>query len=662
MADTPGQLDAVDRDQELQSLDPQEVLDRLELGLPGLEAVKAAADSNDQRGAFGALLEHYRTKFPLPPPSGAAEASFDRADKVCRRIFQFGPYEEAGYGDDMDWEWDPRGDIEWVAVMYRFYWAEALAQAYEQTRDETYAVAFVELTTDWIAKHTLENWKRTHPVYTHWEGFAWLDIQTGIRATNVCLAFTRLVHAEAFTPQFLRLLLASLYDHQVKTKAIPMGQVHNKAVFEQRGFINVAYHFSEFRESHDWLTLGMARVTENFLLQTTSDGVQREWSYGYHQGVLRDAVEIKSRMDEMGVPVPEDYVERIRRMHDYIFWVATPDLGAPMFGDGSRPLVDSSDRATWPLYPVLSGATELLGDPKYRARAELDRGRLPAEKSRAFEEAGMYVVRSDWGPDQIHVGLHCSPLGISSHDQPDNGTFELYAYGRWLMPDTGFFTYGHDRDARLWHRRTGVHQTLTLDGRDSGIDGRHLLWHTDTELTALVVENGSYEDLVHRRTLWFVDRRFFVLLDEAIGDAAGQLCLHFQFAPGEATLDADSLRAHTLFREANVLVAAEHGVQWKIEEEEGWFAWAYGHRTRRKAFRFEHDRSAPASFLTAVVPYRGTTPPSVAVAMAQGGVGDARVEVIARAFGASWRLGRDLDAGEAWCSGVTPDTGEGCEP
>nr|MBC8443203.1 heparinase II/III-family protein [PVC group bacterium] len=336
--------------------------------------------------------------------------------------------------------------------------------------------------------------------------------------------------------------------------------------------------------------------------------------------------------------------------YDYIFWVATPDLGAPMFGDGARPLVESEDRATWPLYPVLAEATELLGDPKYRARAELDRDRLPEEKSHAFEEAGMYVLRSDWGPDQIHLGLHCSPLGISGHDQADNGTFELHAYGRWLMPDTGFYTYGHDQDARLWHRRTRVHQTLTLDDRDSGIDGRHLLWHADGDLTALVVENTSYEHLVHRRTVWSVDRRFFILFDEAIGDAAGRLDLHFQFAPGEAAFDADKLRAHTLFGDANVLVAAEDGAGWKLEEEGGWFAWAYGHRTRRKAFRFEHNGTAPTSFLTVVAPYRGTTPPNVHIAMAEGAVGDARVEATAQAFGTTWCVGRDLDTGTAYLS------------
>ena len=83
------------------------------------------------------------------------------------------------------------------------------------------------------------------------------------------------------------------------------------------------------------------------------------------------------------------------------------------------------------------------------------------------------------------MGLHCSPLAISSHDQPDNGTFELYAYGRWLMPDTGFYTYGHDAEARAWHRQTRVHQTLTLDEKNSTDAGRHLLWRSEPGFDAL---------------------------------------------------------------------------------------------------------------------------------------------------------------------------------
>lgn len=633
----PTGADRIDKEMPLASCDPDGILEKLDL--TGLDA------ADDRLTALAALRDHYRAKYPLEEVSGAVD--LETADNICRRVIQWGPYEAAEYGEDFDWEWDPRGDIEWVAAVYRFYWAAPLARAYAATRDEKYARTFVELATDWIAKHPLENHTKTHPVYAFWKGFAWLDIQTGIRATNICSAFRNLVHAEAFTPEFLGVLLASLYDHQIKTAHIPMGVIHNKAVFEQRGFINIAYTFREFRESRRWMALALTRVEENFLAQTTADGVQREWSFGYHQGVLRDAVEIFGRMDAFGIAISDAFRERVRLMYDYIFWIASPDLGAPMFGDGSRPIKETDDRSKWPLYDELVGATELLGDPKYAARATLNRAHLPAQKSRAFQEAGLYAMRDDWGPDQIHMALHCSPPAISSHDQPDNGTFELYAYGRWLMPDTGFYTYGHDAEGRAWHRQTTVHQTLTLDGKDTSDDGRHLLWASEADGDVLVVENGSYPNLIHRRSVWFVNREFFAFLDEAIGDAEGQLDLHFQFAPGEVAFDEAGKRAFTQFDDANVLVTTNCAAS--MIEEEGWFAWTYGSRVPRKAFRFALEDRAPTAFLTVVAPYRGTRVPEVSAALPEAfRAGEDRVELTVDFEGKTRRLGRDLSSGESW--------------
>ena len=648
VVERPAGADQIDHEMPLVSMDPEHILEKLDLTGTGMEPVMQAYESGDRLGALAALLDCYRAKYPLEAARGKGDHTV--ADKICRRIFQWGPYDEAQYGEDMDWEWDPPGDIEWVCVLYRFYWAAPLVNAYAATRDEKYARAFVDLATDWISKHPLEKHTRTHPVYKFWKGFAWLDLQTGIRATNICAAFRGLVQAEAFTPEFLGVLLASLYDHQTKTKLIPMGLIHNKAVFEQRGFINVAYTFSEFREAREWMELGLARVEENILGQTTGDGVQREWSFGYHQGVLRDAVEIFGRLDTFGIEIPESFLERVRKMYDYIFWIATPDLGPPMFGDGSRALKTTDDRTKWPLYNELVGATELLGDPKYAARANLNRDALPDRKSHAFTEAGFYVMCNDWGPDQVYMALHSSPPAISSHDQPDNGTFELYAYGRWLMPDTGFYTYGRDKEARAWHRQTSVHQTLTLDGRDIADDARHLMWVSEgSDSDVLVVENGSYPGLIHRRSVWFVDRRFFVFLDEAIGIAPGQLALHFQFAPGDVTMDCGEHRAFTRFDDANVLVQAADGVSATVVEETGWFAWDYGYRTPRKAFRFALDSQAPTVFASVIVPYRGTEPPVVSAELPAGlRAGDDRVEMAVNVSGEGWRVGRDVTSGQGW--------------
>ncbi len=642
---------AAPKQDELRSLDPKEILSKLDLDRPGLEAVKAKHLAGDRAGALEALLEYYRKKYPLPKRGGQASRSdVQTADDITRHVFKWGPYEKADYGPEMNWQWDPAGDIEWVAAVYRFYWAKPLQKAYLATRDEKYAEAFVELASDWIAKHPLQDRKKTHYVYTRWRGFVWLDIQTGIRADCISGAFPAMVHAKAFTPEFLGVLLTSLYDHQVKTEKLPMGRIHNKAVFEQRGFVHVLATVPELADSRRWMELALKRTRENFLAQTTPDGVQREWSFGYNCAVLSDAVGIMRRAEAMGVAVPADYRDRVRKMYDYLFAIATPELAGPMFGDASRSINVPKERNRLRLYRTLLEASTLLDDPKYAARAKLDRANLPQQKSYAFLDAGTYVMRDDWGPEQIYFALHCPPPGISGHDQNDNGTFELCAYGRWLMPDSGFYTYGHDPVGRAWHRQTRVHQTLTLEGKNAKINGKQLLWHTSPELDALTVSNESYKGLVHRRTVWFVEKKFFVLLDEAIGQVPGKLELHFQLAPGEARIDTKEHWATTTFDDANVLVWADPKAPLSMHEAEGWFAWGYGHRKPRPAFCYRHDGPAPAAFLTVLFPYRGTDRPKVSATLPDGfKPGSSRVELEVQALGKKWAVGRDLDQQEAWC-------------
>lgn len=641
---------ATDGPEALQSLNPKAVLSTLDLDRPELAAVKRAAEQGGRNEALDALLAYYRAKYPLAQPSGDVnEANLRVADDVVNRIFQWGPYEPAQYDEDMRWDWDPRGDIEWVAAVYRFHWADPLVQAYRETRDEKYAKAFVDLTRDWIQKHPLEEHRKIHYVYERWRGFAWLDIQTGIRATRLCQSFPVMVHGDAFTPEFLSVFLASLYDHQVKTEKIPMNAVHNKAVFEQRGFVNIAYTFPEFKDARRWMELAMSRLSGNLLAQVTPDGVQREWSGGYHSGVLRDAVEVMGRMEEFGIAVPREYRQRVQGMFDYIFGIATPELGYPMFGDTSRTVDLPEDREHWPLASTLKQATELFGDPKYAARVTLDAAHLPEQTSYAFRDAGMYALRNAWGHDQVYFALHCSPPAISSHDQNDNGTFELFAYGRWLMNDSGYYTYGHDPEGRAWHRQTRVHQTLTLDERDTRVLGTPLLWKTEPGLTTVAVENDSYSRLVHRRTVWFVDGTFFVLLDEAIGDKKGALDLHFTFAPGEIEVNKDEHWAKTRFEDANVLVWQGPEAPVTLVQEDGWFAWKYGHRTPRKAVRFRHSAQAPAAYLTLLVPYGGKDAPKVNALLPDGfEIGADLIEVEVEAFGKAHRLGRDLKEQRAW--------------
>ena len=636
---------------QLVSLKPDHVLSKLDLNKPGLEKVKKAAEKNDQNAAFKELLKYYRAKYPLEPKTDIEKDKIKTADDICNRTFQWGPYEPAQYGEDINWQWDPRGDIEWVAVMYRFYWAGYLSNAYAATRNEKYAKAFVEMTADWIEKHPLQKRDIKHYVYDYWRGFPWLDIQTGIRATNLSGSFKKFVHSKAFTPQFLAVLLASMHDHQVKTHTLPNGLAHNKAMMEQKGLLDIATTFPEFKETRQWAMASINETLRTFLAQTTADGVQREWSANYHIRVMRDASQIMQMAKSLGIEVPAIFYDRLKKMYDYIYAIATPELDLPMFGDCSRKIItDYNDRKKFRLYKTLTEATQIFGDPKYAALANLDRDKLLTSPNRSFPEAGIYIFRSDFGPKQIYMPLHCSPVANSTHNQPDNGTFELYAFGRWLMPDTGYYTYGHDKKARKWHRQSAVHQTLTVDKKDIADAATHRMWDVGLNYAALVVENNSYPNLLHRRTVWFVDNRFFVFLDEAIGNINGTIRLHFQLAPGDAHFDNKNKSVKTLFDDTNVLIAANPASPVTIEKEKGYYAWTYGKRLPRQAFCYRHQNNAPASFLTVIVPYQGKQKPEVSIKLENDyKIGNNKVDLEVTVSGQTWQIERDILKAQARC-------------
>ncbi len=228
------------------------------------------------------------------------------------------------------------------------------------------------------------------------------------------------------------------------------------------------------------------------------------------------------------------------------------------------------------------------------------------------------------GPDG---GWHC---------HPDNGTFELYAGGRRLMPDSGTYIYSGDAEAeaaRRWFRQTRVHQTLTLNGEDTAYRPKLLKWQPGETRDSLVVENAGYPNLTHRREVFFVHKRFFVIIDEANGVGTGAVDVHFQLLPCTPVVDTAALTFRTAFPAGgNVLVQALPQPGLALEPEEGWVSYEYLKREPRPAFRYRLQKAgAPAvRFVTLVIPFNGPTPPAAEVRLLDNpanGASALRVEV-----------------------------------
>ena len=88
-------------------------------------------------------------------------------------------------------------------------------------------------------------------------------------------------------------------------------------------------------------------------------------------------------------------------------------------------------------------------------------GTEPDRTNFAMPQSGVYSIRSGWDPDAICLVLKCGPDG-GWHCQPDNGTFDLYAGGKNLMPDGSYYTESGDPEGRTGFRKTKTHKTLSV--------------------------------------------------------------------------------------------------------------------------------------------------------------------------------------------------------
>lgn len=119
----------------LKSLSPSSLFSVLDLSKPEMADVRKALERKGHNAALTALLSYYRSRYFKPSDlpgnkvRGTEVRTFERADNWGKHIFQWGPYPAASYGTDIDWAADPVRDIEWVASMYRFFWASDLNRA-----------------------------------------------------------------------------------------------------------------------------------------------------------------------------------------------------------------------------------------------------------------------------------------------------------------------------------------------------------------------------------------------------------------------------------------------------------------------------------------------------------------------------------------------------
>jgi heparan-sulfate lyase len=599
------------------------LLTLLDLKQPGLKEV-AAAETPEE--AARRLLAYYRARRSVTPllldhrvPGQVVWAPPEERERLRGKVAVGDDLEVADdavrnkliaaavmprhdFGEKIDWHTNrhPEKDIEWIYQLHRHYSWWPLGRAYWHTGDEKYAEAYTRQLADWLAScppnHKDAGERMGYP--------PWQALNLGIRGNSWTSHFHYFLHSEHYTPELLVGFLTALHENARLLSDRPKGFNRlNWGLMEAEGLAFIALNFPEFREAKRWRDRAAKHLVAEVNRQVLPDGMHAELCFGYHRGAIYwlGRTFWLARQNQVELPGDDAVVARTERMFEVLLRHRHPDGRNSCFGD---------DHTAWDQSESLVAARSLF--PENETFAYLgSRGQAGRRPPTAFSlpHAGLHSMRTDWTPQAMFLILKCGPDG-GGHCHPDNGTFELSAGGRRLILNSGCYSY-HDKKWRPWFRQTSVKNTLTLDGKDTAYKPKLLLWEPGEALDRLVVENGSYPGLTHRRAVLFgKEKRYVVIVDEALGAATGVARVYFGLAPGKTAFDPAALRARTVLEGGtNLLVQGMALPGVSLVKTAGFASRHYDVKEPRDAAVYHLRKgAAPVRFVTVLVPFEGEAP------------------------------------------------------
>ena len=584
-----------------------EVFDMINLDHPGLEKVKELHNAGDQAGAASELLNYFKARKGIVTPDikdpTKVQISKEQqrwADEALEHTFfvHKGYQPSFNYGEDINWKFWPVKDNELRWQLHRHKWFTPMGRAYRVSGDEKYAIEWTKQYIDWIRKNPYNDNKEN-------KRFSWRPLEVSHRLQDQPLQFQLFIDSPAFTAEFLTEFLANYHLHAEHI----MGHYSkhgNHLLFEAQRMICAGTFFPEFKNAAAWRESGVDILNREINVQVYDDGCQYELCPHYHLASIGIFIKALAVADLNGFRTlfPQSYIDTIEKMIMFYANISYPDYMNPCFSDARLVAKEDmvNDFKTWSkLFPENQAI-------KYWA-SEGAEGAVPDYLSKGFLTSGFFVFRNGWGEDATQMIVKAGPPAFW-HNQPDNGTFELWYDGKILFPDSGSYVYAGDKsimEQRNYFRSTAVHNTLTLNDKDlENTDSKTLLWTPEGDVQILVTENQSYENLKHRRSIFFVEGKYFVIVDEAVGSAKGMVNLHYQMPTGKTSSSPENMTFITENEDSrsNMKLQCFGPKGMVMENEPGWVSTEYMEKFERTnaSFNVKKADDKAVRYITVIVP------------------------------------------------------------
>ena len=618
-----------------------EVFKLLNLNYPGLDDVRSAYERGHYRIAADALVEYFRARTSVVNPEinlnlttmTAEEKSI--ADQALEHRFCVKRgywYESMSSNIATYWDFDgSNGKINWefkdVEAGMEYYqkhwhaWFKFLGLAQLVTGDDKYFDSWKEVYSDWLKNYPCPD---NPEKYTDSYGYkSWHQLSVATRISSQLDIFQYFITSDHFTGDWMATFLVEFHKAVEYSRANPyFDGTSNIRFAQQTAEAKAAMLFPEFKTAGDWLGRAASQISDQFSVQFYSDGVLAEMAPNYQLGVMdnfRQVYQIAKDNGRLGEFDPE-YTDKMRKaclfMANYIW----PDYTWECFNDTfqqTKGVLLRNIKAYAALFPEENLLTYLASERK--------QGTVPTESLITFTVGGYYMLRTGWdGNETMMILKNNYNLENEWHCHMDNGTFAIFRKGRDFMPDPGVYTYGGTTELDALRdelKATANHNTLTKNLQtiaDNYSKGKCLLSRTSASEDLVVTQNASYSDLTHRRAVYMLDKKYFVIVDEAFGSAAGvDVNVSFHLCDGTVKTDSNSSARsyglHTEFSDGNDMLwrtFAETSAGYTTETGKSKCSVKINEYFERPFYRVTVDKktsSDVARFITVICPSRSAS-------------------------------------------------------
>ena len=500
------------------------LFDKLDLGRPGLETVRADVDAGNLEAAKHDFVRYLKTrtnvKWYFDWRKGLTDEvrnpGYDTstADKYASNLLvstgfwhQFGPV--------VDWHANPTPNEyhEWTWQLSRHDFWPVLGKAYWATGDEKYARAFVSQMRSWVEQNPLPKDDTAGP-YS-----CWRTIEAGIRTFGAWPnAFFYFLSSPSFDDESIIMMVKSFYEHTQHLLKYP--KHNNWLTMEMDGLFHTAMVFPEFKEAGHWASFASNRLYEEEKIQFYPDGAQVELSTGYHGVSVSNMVRIYPIARLNSYPLPETYLKGLENAYQIYELLMMPDGNYPALNDSGFGNCRSSLAEAYKYYPERE-------DFRYLATSGKE-GTAPSFTSCWMPWAGWYMMRSGWDSNALYANMEVGPYG-AGHQHEDKLSVILSAYGRLLLTEGGIYAY----DSSPWRKyvlSARAHNIARVDGKDQYRGGLGPCYRSDKPLDNRWISNDRFDfgegwytegfgperdsTVTHYRALLFArERGYWLLVD-----------------------------------------------------------------------------------------------------------------------------------------------------